>query len=215
VVVNGKEETFSLEQGFLVLDREWHDACVELQLPMQVRFITRANGAIGVRLGPLVLTYCPGEVWSRLPGSPGFGDYEVRPRRSWNIALLADEAAITHTEVERHGPQSPPFGLRTGPPPFGIEDVPVKVWVPGFPGGTNWPLERNSAALPPSPSEMRAEAPILTMLDTLSLAQVPRAPLVPYGCARLRVAEFPTFSLSSGTLAASSEHGRLDMQSDA
>ena len=62
-----------------------------------------------------MLALSPGELWARLPDSPGFGDWEVRPRHSWNYVLSLDPdpadpaAACT---VSRFGPTSPPFGLR-------------------------------------------------------------------------------------------------------
>jgi hypothetical protein len=178
--VNGSDQPGTPTDGYLVLDRHWSDGdVVRLRLPMDVRAIERPRGAVGVAIGPLVLAFSPGEIWQRLPGSVGFGDWEVRPRRSWNVALAVDAATIgAVARVERFGAASPPFGLRTGAPPFGIEDVPLKVWLPGR-RAPEWLLERNSAAPPPA-SPVEGTGP-----DQL-------IPLVPYGCARLRVTEFPT-----------------------
>jgi glycosyl hydrolase family 127 (putative beta-L-arabinofuranosidase)/beta-L-arabinofuranosidase (glycosyl hydrolase family 127) len=172
--------------GHLVIDRTWSDGDrVSATFPMETRAIPRARGATGLALGPLVLAYSPGEVWRRVPDSPGFGDWEVSPRRSWNLALAIDETTIGQTaRVERSGPASPPFGLRTGAPPFGVEGVPLKVWVPGR-RVPDWLLDRNSAASPPdSPVEgIDLDRPI---------------PLVPYGSARVRIVEFPTALPSGG-----------------
>lgn len=182
VNLNGKPIDTPPTQGWLEIERTWMDGdTVELRMPMTPYVIPRARGAIGVGLGPLVLAFSPGEVWSRLPDSPGFGDWEVRPRRSWNIALaIAEDSVGGIGQIERAGPLSPPFGLRTGPPPFGVEGVPLKVWVPGrrVPA---WLLAGNSAALPP-------DGP----LDPVDGTTDNLIPLVPYGCARIRVAEFPT-----------------------
>jgi hypothetical protein len=180
VSLNGSRVDLPTEDGSFVLDRTWRDGDeVSLRLPMQVRAIPRSRQAIGIALGPLVLAYSPGEVWQRLPGSVAFGDWEVRPRRSWNMALAVDPEGIEGVaRVERFGVGSVPFGLRTGPPPHGVDGVPLKVWLPGRPV-PEWGLERDSAAPPPT-------AP----LEDHALAQP--IPLVPYGCARLRIAEFPT-----------------------
>jgi hypothetical protein len=178
--LNGATMAAPRVDGSLVLDRTWSDGDrIDLRLPMAVRAIPRPRGASGVALGPLVLAFSPGEVWQRLPGSEAFGDWEVRPRRSWNVALTVDEATIgSLAQVQRLGVVSPPFGLRTGRPPLGVEGVPLKVWVPGR-RVAGWLLERNSAADPP-PGPL--ESPDLDW----------PVPLVPYGCARLRIAEFPT-----------------------
>jgi hypothetical protein len=164
---------------YLVLDRPWRDGdLVELRMPMTVRAVPRQGGAAGVSLGPLVLAFSPGEIWERVPGSTGPGDWEVRPRRSWNIALAIEPATIASVAtIERVPVGSPPFGLQTGPPPFGLRGVPLKVWLPGrrAPG---WQLEGNSASAPPA--------------GTIPASEPDRpVPLVPYGSARLRVAEFP------------------------
>jgi hypothetical protein len=178
--VNGEPVDAPIVDGFLALERTWADGDeVEVELPMRVSIAPRPSGGVGVRLGPLVLAFSPGEIWSRLPGSVGFGDWEVRPRRSWNIALAArpDEAAAM-SRVERLGVPSPPFGLRTGSPPLGIEGVPLRVWVPAR-RALGWRLVDGSAGPLPSSDavdESDQDWPV---------------PLVPYGSARVRVAEFP------------------------
>lgn len=178
--VNGIRTDVLVRDGYVVMDRTWSDKDqVELRLPMVVRAIPRPANAIGVALGPLVFAHSPGEIWERLPGSLGAGDWEVRPRRSWNIALAVEPSAIADlARIERHGPVSPPFGLRTGRPPFGIDGVPLTVWVPGR-RAPEWRLDGHDAAAPPpgpiDPPGFDADIP-----------------LVPYGCARLRIAEFPT-----------------------
>jgi hypothetical protein len=180
VTVNGRSIEPPWVDGWVALRRAWsNDDEVTLRLPMTVRSIPRAGGSTGVALGPLVLAFSPGEVWERLPGSAAFGDWEVRPRRSWNIGLAVDpEDLAAVARVERLAIDSPPFGLRTTSPPFGVEGVAVKVWVPGR-RLSDWHLEGNSAAPPPS---ARPEGPDI----------VTPVPLVPYGAARVRIAEFPT-----------------------
>ena len=168
--------------GFLRLEREWCEGDrIELRLPMRVRALERPRGAMALSLGPLTLAFAPGEVWERIPGSAGFGDFEVRFRRSWSYALTLDPARAHECRVERLNVPSPPFSHRIGAAPIGVEAVPLRVHVPA---GllTVWGIERNSAAPPPQnlTEPMRHDHPI---------------PLVPYGCARIRVAEFPVWGV--------------------
>jgi hypothetical protein len=95
------------------------------------------------------------------------------------MALIAGpDGRPRSVRIERLGWVSPPFGLRTGRPPFGVECVPLKVWLAGT-RASDWLLLLNDAPPPP-------ESPIERVDFECSL------PLVPYGCARLRIAEFPT-----------------------
>jgi uncharacterized protein len=181
----GAEVDAVVDDGFLRIDRTWADGdIVELSLPMTVTATQQPSGGIGLSLGPVVLAYSPGEIWTRLPDTPGFGDWEVRPRRSWNAALVVDPARVAEVAaVQRMPVGSPPFGLRTGSPPFGLDGVPLKVWVPGR-RVAGWRLHEGSAAPVPSgpfPSH-DFDWPF---------------PLVPYGSARLRIAEFPVAAPSA------------------
>lgn len=178
VTVGAESVTTAPVDSWLTLSRTWQDGdVIELRLPMDVTAIRRPSGGVGVSLGPLVLAYAPGEIWERLPGSPGFGDWEVRPRHSWNMALAIDpDRSSDQARVERLGVASPPFGLRTGSPPFGIDGVALKVWVPGR-RAEAWHMVNGSAPLPAgSLPATEFERPL---------------PLVPYGNARIRIAEFP------------------------
>lgn len=117
-------------------------------------------------------------MWTRLPDSPGLGDYEVRPRRSWNVALAVSATTVDDVaRVERLGVQSPPWGLTTGSPPFGLDGVPVKVWLPGR-RVPRWRLVDDDVPPPPPIEENTAEPDVF-------------GPLVPYGSTRLRIAELP------------------------
>jgi hypothetical protein len=171
VRVNGHDSDAGLDPlGYAVICRDWEEGdTVDLTLPMAVRAIQRPHGAIGVALGPLIFGLNIGEEWTRIPGSQGFGDWEVRPTTAWNYALAAnpdrDPAAF---RIER---------ATVGTLPFAGEHPPVSLSCLGYrvPG---WDLVQNSAGPVP-------EDPL--PIDT---SPVPIT-LIPYGCARLRIAEFP------------------------
>lgn len=176
--VNGERPDGTPAGGFLVVERQWAAGDeVELYLPTRPRLNRRANGAIGVDLGALVMVYAPGEIWERIPDSEGFGDWEVRPRSGWNVGIAVDEDILAGARVERSEPGPLPFGLTTGPPERKVEGAPVRLWVPGT-RVAEWGLRHNSAAEPPVLADRTAYVGH-------------RVQLVPYGCARVRVAEFP------------------------
>lgn len=170
--------------GFVSLRRVWSPGDeVRLHLPMAVCPLPRPGGRLGLGLGPLVLALSPGEVWTRLPDSGGFGDWEVRPRRSWNFAVCIDPARpMSGVEVTRLGPTSPPFTLGNAQRFRGVDRVPLTVRVPAV-MVREWTLDGHSAASPPEVTAAGQPVDYMT--------------LVPYGCARLRIAEFPVVQIAT------------------
>jgi len=156
--------------GIVPVSRIWREGDeVELHLPMPVRVADRPNGAVSLHTGPLTLAYSPGEIWRGIPDTPGLGDWQVLPRGSWNFGLELDAGTTgLPLAVERRPPSTHPFALASSPVRLAMRGR----FVPG------WTLHNNSAAPPP-------QSPVATN-------QTPRPiVLVPYGCARLRICEFP------------------------
>jgi Beta-L-arabinofuranosidase, GH127 len=112
VQVNGlTTEIQKTDRGFAVLNRSWKSGDrVELRLPAEVRMIERPKRAVSLALGPIVLVLSPGEVWERISGSEHFGDWEVRPRHSWNYGLLVGPSTTWSSgHIERMPVTSPRF----------------------------------------------------------------------------------------------------------
>lgn len=170
VSLDGAPLELTPHDGYVAITRTWRAGeTIELALPMKLRVSPRPQGAVSFDLGPLLMALSPGEVWRPIPDSPGLGDWEVTPRRSWNVAVeLAADATTLDAPVLRK-----PVGAR----PFALADAPVETRVQGR-FLKDWTLEGNSAA-PPPPS------PVATSLPPKMVT------LVPYGCARLRISEFP------------------------
>ncbi|WP_432842131.1 beta-L-arabinofuranosidase domain-containing protein [Dactylosporangium sp. CA-092794] len=172
--VAGESQPVLAIDGYHTLDRRWSSGeVVVLRLPLRPRILHRSGQAVGVRVGPLQLTLGIPENWVAVPGAPGLGEWEVRPRRSWNYAL--DISRAEEWRVETPGPGAVPFD--GGHPPVSVT-VPAAL-------ATQWRLDGAEAAAPP-PSPV------------FDLGAAGHARLVPYGSARIRVTEFPKAGLDLG-----------------
>ncbi|MFJ8932831.1 hypothetical protein ACIRLA_40290 [Streptomyces sp. NPDC102364] len=157
--------------GYVVLDRTWSSGdVVELCLPMAIRRVRRERGALGVRLGPLVMVVPVAESWRPLPEARGLGEWEVVPLSSWNFGLHARaRGGLENWPVERTPVPDVPFTAEG--PPVTIRGRGARV--------PEWRAQHGSAPHPP-------DSPVVTGSPAVD------CPLVPYGSARLRVAELPT-----------------------
>jgi DUF1680 family protein len=78
--------------GYLSVTRAWlPDDVVVLNLPMRLRTVPRDDGAVGLRLGPLIMVHGIGEIWRPVPGHAGLAEWEISPRTFWNLGLWADD----------------------------------------------------------------------------------------------------------------------------
>jgi hypothetical protein len=162
-------------RGFASFEREWSSGDqITLEIPQRVKSVTRPSGGIGFELGPWIMALSPGEIWERIPGSTGFGDYEVRARYSWNYGLLPFDPGKARRLV---GPRSsPPFQIGWN---SRLPVAPVTIEVTGR-LLQDWSVVEGSAgSVPVAP---HSHAPDQKLI------------LVPYGCTRIRIAEFPMLS---------------------
>ncbi len=181
--------------------RDWKPGdIVQIDFPMKVRTETRTNGAITLLRGPLVYALRIGKDFRRVVTTDyycvpnrfefkGTADWEIHPTTAWNYGLIIDaanpDASITvrRNEVGRfpfadsgdivYIDEENAFSKYAG-------EAPVVLTIKGrkIPG---WGLKNNSADDPP-------QSPVLTGEPEEDLV------LVPYGCARLRITEFPVVS---------------------
>jgi hypothetical protein len=172
LTVNGEEwDAASGDDGYVTIERTWAEGDeVVLHLPMRPRRVRRERQAVGVRLGPLVMVATPGEYWRPVPDARGMGEWEVFPERSWNQALYPDAPVpLEEWAVDRSS---------VGEIPFDRAAVPVRVRGVGNRALSEWKRDGANAS---HPLDGPAPARWINAID-----------LVPYGSARLRIAEFPT-----------------------
>ncbi len=169
-----------LEAGsFHRLVREWKGSTgIEVRFPMPVKTTRRYNQAVALERGPLVYALKLGETWTRVNADKPHrelphGDFEVRPSTPWNYGLLVDE---DRPETSVTFEQQP-----VGEKPFAPEGAGTIARVKGrrLPG---WKLERGWAQEVPPGTQTSGEP-----LEDLTL--------IPYGCTRIRTAEFPRLTL--------------------
>ena len=136
---------------------------------MRVQVQRRYNDSVTITRGPLVYSLLIGEQWKKLRGNGPDSYYELYPTTPWNYGLVID-------------PKNPEKSLRIVSRPLGkaifsSSDAPVQMQAKGklIP---SWALDQNAAAAPPL-SPVSSTEPIQDIT------------LVPYGCAKLRVTEFP------------------------
>ena len=168
---------------------------IQLTFPMKVRTEERANGAVAVRRGPLFFALRIGKKFRKITlqgraitsiDTLGSVDWEIRPTTPWNVALCID-------------PQDPGPDITVSLNP--IRNLP-------FSDTGDMAYDRRLGRHQPWPHEapviLKAQACRIPhwRLQNNSAGEVPSSPvnrygnlypvsLVPYGCARLRIAEFP------------------------
>ena len=172
--VNGREAgAFKAAGSYVRVERTWKNGDrVRLELPQSIRIKTwpKVGNSVSVARGPLWYSLRIGERWNRYGGTDAWPAYEILPTAGWNYGLRIDpshpEASITVAEEKAPGDQ-----------PFTPEAAPIRLTakarrVPA------WREEgRMVGPVPPSPADGEGE--------------VVEVELIPLGCARLRVAQFP------------------------
>jgi hypothetical protein len=171
------------------IDRTWNPGDeVILDLPMIVRCETRFNNSASILRGPLYFALRIPKKYTAIENHRfrGAFTWSIEPTGPWNYALKLDRGHPERSFAVAVGkPGAYPFADK-GDPIYDEarnECLPFSGTAPVILRGvgrrlSGWALKNNSADDPPaSPVESKEPEVLLE--------------LVPYGCARLRIAEFP------------------------
>jgi hypothetical protein len=199
VEFNYKGKTKNAVGGSTIcLNERWEDGDeITFKMPMKIRFEKRYNNSLSVLRGPLYFSlridkdYKSVKVNYDNKGYKGSVDWEIYPKSPWNFGLMIDKSNIYRGfEITENPVTSYPFADRgdmiwspdSGKYAVFDKDAAVVITSRGMkiPG---WGMKDNSADIPPV-SPVKPEG-------TVEIIQ-----LVPYGCAKLRITEFPVIDIT-------------------
>ncbi len=154
-----------VKDGFIVITKKFAQGeKIAVRLPMETVMTNWYKDSTAVERGALVYGLELEENWTVLKERGGVKDYAVDTASDWNYALVKGGAA----EAEEFGASEVPFGRQN--PPCRIYVNARKV--------PKWKLEKNSAGEMPASPVQTDEAE-------------ERIALIPFGCTKLRISEFP------------------------
>jgi uncharacterized protein len=184
------------ETKFRLYERWKNGDQISIEIPMEIRVEKRFNNSLSVLRGPLYFSLRIDKEYKSVKINydnfhyKGSIDWEINPKSPWNYGLLIDRQNIMRgLRVAENSPGNYPFADRgdmiwsadsgrylpwTGEAPVMITARGIKI--------TEWNIKHNSADIPPpSPVKPDGDPEIIT--------------LVPYGCAKLRITEFPVMDI--------------------
>lgn len=199
VTITYKDRNIMPKAGSTVrLFSRWDpDEVITMEIPMHIRFEKRYNNAFSVLRGPLYFSLRMEKEYKSIRlnydnfGYKGSVDWEIRPLHPWNYGLMIDRGNPARGfELTETQPGEYPFADRgdmiwsadQGKYVKYEKDAPVVINTRGMliPG---WGMKNNSADIPPA-------GPLMPS-GTAEVIQ-----LVPYGCAKLRITEFPVVDVT-------------------
>jgi uncharacterized protein len=188
-VVKGKSQ-------FRINERWKNGDQITIEIPMGIRAETRFNNSLTIFRGPLCFSLRIDKEYKSVKlkydnfSFKGTIDWEIYPKSAWNYGLLIDRQNIMRgLKVAENPTGTYPFADR-GDMIWSVDSAKYLAWTADAPviitargiKIPDWNIKNNSADAPPmSPVKPEGDPEIIT--------------LVPYGCAKLRITEFPVMDI--------------------
>jgi hypothetical protein len=176
VSVNGANMPLTAGDSVAVLYRMWKQGdVVVLHLPLHLSTQTWHENTVSVERGPIVYALKIGEMTSTVRDTTGYGEFEeIRPTTHWNYALIDTRPSALQKE-------------------FTIREDTVLASYPWTPGSAPVVIHARAKRLPDWQiyNESAGPQPYSPIYNQLIAPQEEEITLVPYGCTRLRISEFP------------------------
>jgi hypothetical protein len=181
---------------FKIKERWKNGDHIFIELPMHLRVEKHYNNSLTLMRGPLCFSLQINKEYKSIKinynnfGYKGSVDWEIDPNSPWNYGLVIDQADIMRGIKVIENPVSRyPFADKgdmiwssdSGKYAVWNQDAAVIIKARGM-KIPEWTMKNNSADVPPlSPVKPDGDVETIT--------------LVPYGCARLRITEFPVMDI--------------------
>lgn len=183
--VNGEEQTGMVSGSYFTLNRDWTEGdTIEIEFPMTIDVDTEYHNTLSVQRGPLLYSLKIEQEWREytpetnsmrginITPQGGLKNREVYPLSDWNYGLIVDEdnPESSFTVVENNA--------ELAQQPFDVDTAPIVLKAQGqlIP---EWTLDGNI------PSTLGYGA--IPYDESL----VEEIELIPFGCGRLRISQFP------------------------
>jgi uncharacterized protein len=198
VVIRFKNKTAVVKGGsqFRLNERWKNGDQIIIEIPMEIRSEKRYNNSLSLLRGPLYFSLRINKEYRSIRinydnfAYKGSVDWEINPQSDWNYGLLIDNKNIMRgLKVVENSLNNYPFADKgdmiwsadSGRYLPWTVDAPVLITARGI-KIPEWTIKNNSADVPPlSPVKPEGDPEIIT--------------LVPYGCAKLRITEFPVMDV--------------------
>ena len=198
VSIRFKNKTIKVKNlsSYKIKERWRNGDQIFIELPMNLRMEKRYNNSLALLRGPLFFSLQINKEYKSIKinydnfGYKGSVDWEIDPGSPWNYGLVIDKTNIMNGMKVTENPVSRyPFADRgdmiwssdSGKYTIWTQDAPVIIKARGM-KIPEWTMKNNSADVPPL-SPVKPEGDVETIT------------LVPYGCARLRITEFPVMDI--------------------